>query len=177
MNKAGLRRAAGTAWIVLIPFLVVAAAWTVAAPRLRVVTLGDGTGSPTYGSNGAEVSALFMLSAMLFGAGAASALVLWRRHSRLRALPSALAGWLGIGALGAATATVSVMVAKAVFSADTDAPRGAVIELAPRLASQVMTTSQDTQVAESFAMAAWAVAGALAVWFVAAYMALGRDLR
>lgn len=177
MNRGVLRRALGTVAIAIIPFVIVAAAWTVAAPRLRVVALGDGTGSPTYGSSGAEVSATFMLSAMIFGAGAASALVLWRRHARLRDLPSALAGWLGIGILGAATASVSVVIAKAVFTTDIHAPEATVLELAPRLATQVMTTAEGTPIAESFAMAAWAVGGALAMWFVASYMALGRDLR
>lgn len=177
MNSALLTRAGRTVPLLILPFVIVAAAWTIAAPRLRVVALGDGTGSPTYGSNGAEVSATIMLSAMLFGAGAAAALVLWRRHSRLHALPSALWAWLGIGALGAVTSAASLALAKLVFSASTDAAEGTIIELAPRLARQVMTADQSTQVVEYLAMAAWAVGGALTVWFVAAYMAFGRDLR
>ena len=177
MNKSVLARAGRTVPLLILPFVVVAAAWTIAAPRLRVVALGDGTGSPTYGSSGAEVSATIMLSAMLFGAGAAAALVLWRRHSRLRALPPALWAWLGIGALGAVTSTASLALARLVFSADTNAAEGTIIELAPRLARQVMTAGQSTQAVENIAMAAWAASGALTVWFVAAYMSFGRDLR
>lgn len=177
MNRSPAARAARTIPLALIPFVLVAVAWIIAAPRLRVVALGDGTGAPTYGSSGAEVTATIMLSAMLFGAGAAAALVLWRRHSRLRALPPALGGWAGIGVLGAATSLASVAIGKAVFSADTEAPEGTIIELAPRLARQVMASGAGTQVLEYLAMAAWAVGGALAVWFVAAYMSLGRDLR
>lgn len=177
MIKAPIARSVRSVALIVLPFVIVAAAWTIAAPRLRVVALGDGTGSPTYGSSGAEVSATIMLSAMLFGAGSAAALVLWRRHSTLRALPSALWGWLGIGALGAATSAASVALAKSVFSADTDVAEGTVIELAPRLARQVMSAGQGAHVVEYIAMAAWAVGGALTVWFVAAYMALGKDLR
>ena len=177
MNKSSVARGGRTVAILILPFVLVAAVWTIAAPRLRVVALGDGTGSPTYGSSGAEVSATIMLSAMLFGAGAAAALVLWRRHARLRALPPALWAWLGIGALGAATSAASVAVAKLVFSADTDAAEGTILELAPRLARQVMTAGQSAQFLEYLAMAAWTVGGALTVWFVALYMSFGRDLR
>lgn len=162
---------------IVAPFAVIAVLWAVAAPGARVVSLGDGSGIPTYGSDGAAVSATLMLSVLLAGAGAAAAVTIWRRMPRRRSVPGALAWWAVIGAVGAATAALAPWCVGVLAGANLSDNAGQVVDLAPRVARQVWPTGTGGTILGHLANAVWSMAGAIVVWFLAAYSSVASDLR
>lgn len=173
MRSSAALTAAGLA----VPFAVVALVWALAAPGPRVVSLGDGSGIPTYGSDGAAFSATLLLSVLLAGAGAAAAVTVWRRMPRARRVPGALAWWVVIGCLGALTAAAAPWLGGQLAAASLTDNAGAVVDLGPRVARQVWLTGSAGAVFEHVASAVWAAAGAIVVWFLAAYSSVASDLR
>lgn len=171
------RRLAPTLAGVAALFAVALTLWVVGAPRPRVVSLGDGTGVPSYGSDGASVSATLLLGVLLCGAGAAAALLIWRRHARTHTASAAAACWIAVGLVGVLIAAAAPPVARLVYTAGTDAASGQVVDLAPRLTRQAWATGSLGAVAEHLVFFAWTAAGAIAAWFVATYSQVVSDLR
>jgi len=163
--------------------VVVVMSWVIAGPGLRVVSLGDGSGVPTFGSEEVKVSATLVLSGLLFGAGAAAGVVLWRRHPRLRPVPAAFGAWFLVGIAAAFAAYLAPVLASALQSTlhahgtigESQAEQ--VIDLAPRLTRQVMSGGAGAQLLELVASAAWAVGGAVGTWAVASSLSFDDDLR
>lgn len=174
---AASERAAGTLAIVAALTVGVAALWALASPRLRVVSLGDGTGAPTFGSDGAQVSATLLLSGMLFGAGAAAAIVLWRRHPALRSIPGAYLAWALVALSGALAGILAPWCGAIAHGSISGSAAGAVVDVSPRLARQVLVAGGGGAVLDHVAFAAWALGGALVAWFASAYLSLADDLR
>lgn len=129
--RGPLTRAVGTLVGVVLPYLAAVLVWIAAAPRVELLSVGDGRGLRLTDSGADGGSQLLVLVILLGFATVCATLVLWHRHPGLRRPGGVLVLTLVPGLACALAAAGATRVADLLASPPQDAPYGVVVSQAP----------------------------------------------